>query len=525
MILHFISTANRFCYLHMIAVLSAIKYHKATQVRFWLMEEPKGIYWEKVKPLVQLCVFTEPDLPALKNKTATFKATHLKDYMQWQILSMHGGLFLDLDTISVDDSTHWGNQDADLLVSLDVDDPTSIPFPYNNAVVVAKADSPVTTLMKYYSNALMQQGDLTWGMTGPILLSIISNVKTHHGTKNVMAPAHRVFCPFGGNEISRIYEENPNLELPPNTEVIHLYAKASPMFEKVDATFVRNSQSLLARTIRTILPECDWDVSIWDVQKYLLSRGNHYAGLFEAIRLCEPRTILEIGTSAGDTAIGMIRTAGLKVPENEITYWGIDLFENGSEDVWDEEFTGGYRPPKLGVVYDKIRRETKAKIKLIAVNSNHLLPKDLEDMGIPDLIYIDGGHSLATIRHDWMLAEKIAGPSTVIVFDDYFVEMPFIGCKQIVDSIDTTRYLVEILPETDDYSHSFGRLRTQLSKVIVKPTGLVGPQGDTGPMSNDRSKPATEHSNPITDCSKLAGTTYHAWAKDIMDRVTIHGEE
>lgn len=503
MILHFISTAKRFCYLHMIAVLSAIKCHKADQVRIWVTTEPSGIYWEKVKPLVTVCSFKEPDLPALRNRTEQFKATHVKDYMEWVILAAHGGLFLDLDTLSVKDVTYRGENSADLFVSLDVEDATTIPFPYNNAVVIAKAESIAAKRMRYFATALMNQSETIWGLTGPILLSIMKEVSS-----GIASPDHKVFCPFGGNEISKIYEENPKLELSPNTEVIHLYAKASEMFEKVDATFVRNSQSLLARTIRMILPESDWDISMWDEQKYLLSRGQHYAGLFKAVREHKPKTILEIGTSAGDTAIGMIRTAGLLTPENEITYWGIDLFEHGSDEVWDEEFTGGYRPPKLGIVYDKIKQATKAKIKLIAVNSNHLMPKDLAEIGIPNLIYIDGGHSLATIRHDWMLAEKIAGPSTVIIFDDYFVEMPFIGCKQIVDSISQTSFHVEIMPETDDYAHSFGRLKTQLVVVKSRLRGLVGPIGSTG---ENRDTVAAEPVKP--------------WATSILENIRSEADE
>ncbi len=504
MILHFISTAERFCYLHMIAVLSAIKCHDVTQIRFWVMDEPKGIYWEKIKPLVEVCTFQEPELRALKNQTAQFKATHLKDYMEWNILAIHGGLFLDLDTISVKDSTHWGSEMGDMIVSLDVTDPTSIPFPYNNAVVLARAESWAAEKMKYFSCALMNQSEITWGLTGPILLSILRDVSF-----GIKSPDHSVFCPFGGNEISQIYEENPKLELPPDTEIIHLYAKSSEMFEKVDVTFVRNSQSLLARIIRSVLPISDWDVSDWTEQKYLLTRGNHYAGLFKAIRMHKPKTILEIGTSAGDTAVEMIRAAGNLVPESEITYWGVDLFESGSEEVWNEEFTGGYEPPKLSVVHDRIKKATDAKVTLIATNSNNLNPEAFCDMGTPDLIYIDGGHSLATVRHDWMLAEKLAGSHTVIVFDDYFEEMPFIGCKQIVDSIDSVRYQVTMSSEVDDYTHSFGRLRTRLAVVEPRVTGLTG---DIGPAGHINSPPATEHSDP-------AETTYHAWAKDIMDQV------
>lgn len=451
----------------MISVLSALRNQKTNKVCVWVFEEPTGLYWQKVKPLIQVSYIRKPSFDALNNKSEEFIAAHLKDYFAWIILSTHGGMVLDLDTLSVKDSTHWADSmNSDLIVSLDVNNPGSIAFPYNNAVCMAKSPgSAVVESLKFFASSLMEQ-DLIWGLTGPILLSVLASQ-----TDKIASPGHTVFCPFGGHEISQIYEENPKLELPYLTEIVHLYAKASPMFEKVDATFVRNSQSLLARTIKEILPENEWNVVDWNEAKYLSQRGQHYAGLFRAIRQFKPSCILEIGTSAGETAIGLIHAAGSISSESAIAYYGIDLFETGNPSTWAEEFSGNYVPPKMDDVHNRLTRETDAEIRLFGINSNDIKPTDFKSkIATPDLIYIDGGHSIATIRHDWSLAREIAGPNTVIVFDDYFPEMPFIGCKVVVDEIDKHDYDVQIQTESDSYAHPFGRLITQL--VVVKPNSL-----------------------------------------------------
>ena len=76
-----------------------------------------------------------------------------------------------------------------------------------------------------------------------------------------------------------------------------------------------------------------------------------------------------------------------------------------------------------------------------------------------------GGHSIKTVRADWKMAQQLMHDDTAVVFDDYFPEMPFIGCKVVVDGIDRALYDVQINPVHDDYAHPWGRLRTQLALV------------------------------------------------------------
>lgn len=488
MIVNFISTTPEFKYMHMISVLSAIANQNATIVRVWVNKEPTSIYWQKVKPLVEIHPFDIPELAALHNKSAEFVAAHVKDYVTWKIIYTYGGMVLDLDTISVKDSTHWADEmPSKVIVSLDVEDPKSIPFPYNSSVVISATPMlEISKSLKYFAVNLMNQ-EMVWGLSGPILLSILASQND-----SIVSPGHTVFCPFGGHEIAKAYEENSELKLPENTEIIHLYAKSNK-FNAIDSTFIRNSDSLIARTVKAVLRESDWDISDWDEEEYLKNRGRHYVGLFRAVKQYKPKKILEIGTSSGDTAIGLINSSRKLITEN-IVYWGVDLFEKGTEEVWHEEFTGGYIPPKVSDVQARLQRETDAEIHLMAANSNDLMPYDFAPMGTPDLIYIDGGHSIATTKHDWLLAREIAGPETVIVFDDYFTEMPFIGCKVVVDAIDKSEFDVQLQPEWDTYTHSFGRLITGLVVVTKKSAG-------------------------VTNKDDVVIAPYHEWADKIMKEV------
>lgn len=500
MILHFISTSSDFHYLHMISVLSGLMTHDSDEVFFWTMEEPTGPYWDKISGFVTVKHFDDPKLPALQNKSEPFKLAHLKDFMQWKILQEYGGAVLDMDTISIRDISHWYEGHEGVVASLDVKTPDDTAFPFNNAVILAHKEAETIKLMNRFSDALFNMPDMVWGMSGPILLSIVGLSQTCPAY--FTAPEHEVFNPFGGNEIAQVYQENPDLKLPENTAIIHLYAKASPMFEKIDANFVRGSKSLLARIIRDILPEPDWNVKLpWDVEGYLKQRGQHYRKLFQIAGNSHIRNIMEIGTSFGQTAIGMIQVANEK-HAGLINYHGIDLFETGTSALWNKEFTGGFVPPKKSAVQKTLNQETSANINLIAANSTDLTAEILQnEYGWPkmDLIFIDGGHAVETVAKDWELAREMSHANTIVVFDDYFSEMSFIGVKAVVDAIDCEKYDVQISDEIDDYNHPFGRLRTQLAIVQVK----------------GRRKEVAVPIKVIKDTQQSS----KPWAEDIMSRI------
>jgi hypothetical protein len=145
-------------------------------------------------------------------------------------------------------------------------------------------------------------------------------------------------------------------------------------------------------------------------------------------------------------------------------------------------------------------KETTANIKLMACDSRKITTQDLLNMNLPsemDLIYIDGGHSVETVMADWQTARKLMmGDNTAVVFDDYFPEMPFVGCKVVVDGIDRTVYDVKIHPTVDDYTHPWGRLRTQLALVTKRSKATPGQVPGAAP------------------------TYKNEWAADIVHKVT-----
>jgi predicted O-methyltransferase YrrM len=465
----------------MISVYTASIAQKVDKINIWYTEVPEGIYFEAIRPLVNLIDMRDrykTPLRALQNKDPGFQHAHIKDHMQWEILSTHGGLYLDMDTVSIMDITDLMTDEYTLFASLEMEDSYAIPFPFNGAVVCVNPDklddpaNPVRTLNKNVVG-LFNESDMMWGITGPILLSMIINERRAifgEDKCGIRIVPHTVFCPRNGYYIKDYYEENVNLEIPPETCIIHLFAKASGSnFDKVDAEWVRSSNSTLARLIRNIVPESVWGIKPgWNATRYLAKRGQHYAGLFRAIQEFKPRTILEIGTSAGETAIEMIKCAGLNHGEEDLEYYGVDLFEIGKPEQWANEFTGGYIPPKMDDVRKKLESETKAQINLMAVDSRNLLQYDIDKWPELDLIFIDGGHSLETVKKDWEFVQMIMNPGTIVVFDDHFPEMEFIGAKVTVDGIDRSKYEVKIQPEVDDYTHPFGRLRDQLVVVTFR---------------------------------------------------------
>lgn len=208
----------------------------------------------------------------------------------------------------------------------------------------------------------------------------------------------------------------------------------------------------------------------WDVDKWLKARGAHYKAIFDALKSQKFYNIMEIGTWNGDSAIGMIKTAALKVPENKIRYYGFDLFEEITPALIAEEFSPRYTPA-ISDIEAKIKQQTKAKVSLFKGNTKKTLPAVIDSLPKMDFIYIDGGHTIETIRNDWEYASKLIKKNTVVFFDDYCEEMPFIGPKFLVSELDKSKYTAQVMPEVDYYPRAFGRFKSQLLMVQLKQAG------------------------------------------------------
>ena len=201
------------------------------------------------------------------------------------------------------------------------------------------------------------------------------------------------------------------------------------------------------------------------VSAWLTDYRNHYRPLFRTLAEKPCRNIMEIGVFDGTSAVPMIKQAAKLVPENEINFYGFDLFDELTPELRDEEFSfQTNKIPKMDDVAKLLNSDTSANISLHKGNTRYTLEEAIEYLPKMDLIYIDGGHTIETIRNDWHWASQLMKDDTVVYFDDYLEDMPFIGAKFITKELDS-KYQYAVMPETDIYARSFGKMKTQLLRV------------------------------------------------------------
>lgn len=197
-----------------------------------------------------------------------------------------------------------------------------------------------------------------------------------------------------------------------------------------------------------------------------------YKNLLEQIDLCRPQIIFEFGVWKGFSAIRMMKQA--MQHRQDCFYIGIDMFENITveEAKWEnhtkdlaikkkviallKQELGPNRFCVVGGATKQVFRGVRRKIL-----------KGLLFRHYADFIFIDGGHSVETITHDWFAAESIMNEKTVVIFDDYYRDITDIGAFTTVEYIISQKcFNIEYLQPIDHFKTSDGRPQpTQMVKV------------------------------------------------------------
>lgn len=157
-----------------------------------------------------------------------------------------------------------------------------------------------------------------------------------------------------------------------------------------------------------------------------------YSQLITIVDLIKPKTVVEVGTQAGHSAVRMLKQA---LKHNKfVQYVGYDLFEDATRETDEEELNV---KPHYSVqqVEGFIKQNIPyAEINLIKGNTRQTLKPV-----VADLCFIDGGHSIQTIANDF---EKCKG-STVVILDDFYTpdedgripDLNLYGCNQLVSDL------------------------------------------------------------------------------------------
>ncbi|WP_396275128.1 glycosyltransferase [Hyphomonas sp.] len=87
-----------FSFIHHMAVRSALLANPGFKARMYFEHEPQGLYWEHTKPLVEVVRVKAPK-EIFGKRLKSF--AHQSDVLRLEILMREGGIYLDLDTITL----------------------------------------------------------------------------------------------------------------------------------------------------------------------------------------------------------------------------------------------------------------------------------------------------------------------------------------------------------------------------------------------------------------------------------------
>ena len=164
---------------------------------------------------------------------------------------------------------------------------------------------------------------------------------------------------------------------------------------------------------------------------------SRYYSLLKLIRIYKPKSIIEVGTFDGIRACGMLEEA-LRNQRDSVTYTGYDLFETATQetDLEEHNVRKHYSEDAVANRLSNFCRRYAGRVqyRLFKGNSRKTLHKQRADFA-----FIDGGHSLDTIAHDYSMLSE----SSVVVLDDYYSidgtkkspDTSKVGCNQLVESL------------------------------------------------------------------------------------------
>tara|TARA_B100000427_G_scaffold276957_1_gene246106 strand:- start:60 stop:887 length:828 start_codon:yes stop_codon:yes gene_type:complete len=103
--LHFIfglkPQKDEFLFVYYLSVLSAYIVNKPDKIYFYYHYEPHGKWWERLKNKIPRLIFEKVDLPTHIGNKEIKHFAHKADWIRMNKLYERGGIYMDIDTISV----------------------------------------------------------------------------------------------------------------------------------------------------------------------------------------------------------------------------------------------------------------------------------------------------------------------------------------------------------------------------------------------------------------------------------------
>jgi hypothetical protein len=200
---------------------------------------------------------------------------------------------------------------------------------------------------------------------------------------------------------------------------------------------------------------------------------DRYGNLNLALRALAKRTrdlrYLEVGAYSGVRAASLLRQWLLGSKNRTAYYAGFDLFELLTPEMSKAELSKSTLPPAMSEVRRRLQAAApQATIELFRGNTQVTLPAYVQLYSAsprPNLIWMDGGHSLETIASDWACCSELVDADTIVLLDDYYEHRDDYGCKKLVAALQQDpRWVVELPQPVDEPSPG---VRIRVAKVTL----------------------------------------------------------
>lgn len=218
---HFIHLGGDFLWQHWRAIETA-RVHDAP-ITVWCVEEPTGGAWDAIGYDITVRELVAGSHHPRAYLNHPMGLANVKDLFAWALLREHGGLYLDLDTISL--RPCWDLLTRNVCVSLEHGPDSEYEpgedrgHPYNSAVILARQDAGVLLELEERAEDILCRGETRWGSCGPHLLT---DVVAEHPDKFDIAP-YGVLNGWRDGTVIRYYRgERPG----PETRVAHLFSSS-----------------------------------------------------------------------------------------------------------------------------------------------------------------------------------------------------------------------------------------------------------------------------------------------------------
>jgi len=157
--------------------------------------------------------------------------------------------------------------------------------------------------------------------------------------------------------------------------------------------------------------------------------------LYALLSHYRPHNVLEFGTGRGYGALSMAKASMERGFECMI--WTIDHIPPAARQRWDIDEGNG--PTTKSLALDEVWEQSVSagmceRVSRLTGDSYSVM-REWKRCGRPniDFFFIDGGHDYRTVKHDFIVALRVANSGAVFLFDDYGKRNRY-GVKKLIDN-------------------------------------------------------------------------------------------